>query len=79
MSEFNNIKNTANDLYEEGKNKAESKANELYEEGKKKVNQIEDNICDYSNEVVKLVKEQPLSSLLIAGSIGFLLSRMLKK
>ncbi|MBA2652301.1 MAG: DUF883 family protein [Tatlockia sp.] len=90
MSDFRDLKNEAKnkgkDLYNEGKNEAESlashlaeSASNLYEEGKKKVNSIEDKVCDYSDELITKVKDQPLTSLLIAGGVGFLLSVLLKK
>ncbi|MBA2657902.1 MAG: DUF883 family protein [Tatlockia sp.] len=87
LNELNNdAKNKAKDLYNEGKNEVESLTSQLannacnlYEEGKKKINQIEDKVSDYSDELITKVKEQPLSSLLVAGGVGFLLSLLLNK
>jgi len=90
MSNLNEMsedaKNKAKELYNEGKNKTESLAHQftegatnLYEEGKRKVNDLDDSIYEYTEELTKKVKEKPLTSLLIAGGIGYLLSHLLKK
>ena len=65
----------ASQLLNEGKRKA----NQLYEEGVHKVNEVEENVKEYSDHLVKKVQENPLTSILIAGGIGFLLSRLMKK
>lgn len=62
-------------LYEHVK----GKANEMYEEGKKTVCDAHESIKDCTDNLVKHVREKPLSSLLIAGGIGFILSSLLKK
>ena len=54
-------------------------ANELYKEGLNQVNDVEENVKEYSDELLKKVQENPLASVLIAGGIGFLLSILLKK
>jgi ElaB/YqjD/DUF883 family membrane-anchored ribosome-binding protein len=61
------------------KKKVIKNASKLYKEGKHTINDIEDSICEYSDELVKTIKEKPLTALLIAGGIGFLLSHLLKK
>ena len=53
--------------------------NEVGEEGLNKVNQAEESLKGYSHQVLKNVQENPLTSVLIAGGIGFLLSLILKK
>jgi ElaB/YqjD/DUF883 family membrane-anchored ribosome-binding protein len=60
-------------------NESKKFANELYESGLHQVNEVQDNVKEYSDELVKKVKENPLSALLIAGSVGFLLASILKK
>ena len=65
----------ARDTYHEIKHKAE----EFYEEGKKTMCDARDHLKEYSEEVVDYVKEKPISSLLIAGGIGFILAALLKK
>lgn len=86
MSNFNDMsedaKNKANELYDKGKEKAELFADEathLYEEGKRKVTDLEESVCQHTDELISKVKENPLTSLLIAGGIGYLLSHLLKK
>ena len=65
----------ATELLQEGR----KRANELYEESLHKVHDAEEHVKEYSDELVKKVKENPLTSLLIAGGIGFVLSALLKK
>lgn len=76
----------AQELYEQGQIEAESLAQHLsqnaadmYDKSKKKVNQLEKQLTGYSQDVTKLVKKEPLGALVIAGGIGFLLSRLLSK
>lgn len=59
-------------------NEGKKMANELYNEGLNKVCEAEDHMKEYSEHLVKKVKENPISSVLIAGGIGFLLSKILK-
>ena len=85
-------KNQANVKQNNGKKKAhvgdaasellkESKklANELYEGGLEKVSEAEEGMKEYSDELLRKIKENPLSSVLIAAGVGFLLSSLLKK
>lgn len=63
------------DLLHEGK----KYANALYAEGVNKVNDAEESIKEYSDELLKKVQQNPLTSVLIAGGIGFLLSAFFRK
>ena len=54
-------------------------AHELHDEGLNKVNHVEDQVKEYSDQLLKKVQENPLTSILIAGGIGFLLSKILKR
>lgn len=65
----------ASELLHEGK----KLANELYEDGLHRVNAVEDNIKECSEALLRKVQKNPLSSVLIAGGIGFLLSALLRK
>lgn len=72
-------------IVQEEKDRAESFAHQftegaahLYEEGKRKVCDVEESICDHTDVLISKVKEKPLTSLLIAGGIGFLLLQLLK-
>lgn len=69
------VAEAASELLNEGK----KLANELYQEGINKVNEAENNMKQYSDQLVKKVQENPISSILIAGGIGYLLSKILKK
>ncbi|MFT4059112.1 MAG: DUF883 domain-containing protein [Legionella sp.] len=90
MSDFNEksdeAKYKANKSFNQQKENTESLAHQireeaehLYEEGKKTINDLDDTICNYTEELINKVKEKPLTSLLIAGGIGFLVSHLLKK
>ncbi|WP_298622317.1 hypothetical protein [uncultured Legionella sp.] len=69
------ITGAANQLLNEGK----KLAHELYEDNLKKVGETQDHLKEYSDELTQKVKENPITSLLIAGGIGFLISSLLKK
>ncbi|RUR09070.1 DUF883 C-terminal domain-containing protein [Legionella sp. km772] len=44
-----------------------------------KVNQIEGTIQQQAEELLEMVREKPLTSILIAGGIGFILAKILNK
>jgi ElaB/YqjD/DUF883 family membrane-anchored ribosome-binding protein len=69
------IRDAAVDLLNEGK----KFGNELYDEGTQKVNEVEEQLKEYSDELLKKVQENPLRAILIAGGVGFLLSALLRK
>ena len=93
----NNVKNEANDLYNETQDKASSiysdlkdktecvsqqvkeTVSDLYGEGKKKVGQAEDLLNEYSDSLIKTITKQPLTSVLVAAGIGYVMSKLLKK
>ncbi|MDI9818179.1 MULTISPECIES: hypothetical protein [unclassified Legionella] len=52
---------------------------ELLEEGKKILLEAQDTFKEYSDELAKNVKKNPLTSVLIAGGIGFILSSLFRK
>ncbi len=54
-------------------------AHEWYEEGLHKVEDAQTHAKVHSDELVKKVSENPVSSILIAAGVGFLLSSLLKK
>ena len=60
-------------------NESKKLANELYDEGLHKAQDAQDNVKAYSDEVVDKVRKNPLTSVLIAAGVGFLLSAILKK
>lgn len=69
------LEEAASQLLTEGK----KKVNQLYEDGVNKANEVEENIKEQSDRLLKKIQENPLASVLIAGGIGFLLSRLMKK
>ncbi len=69
------ISDAANDLLNEGK----KIAHDLYEEGLHKVNVTEEHLKLYSDRVEKAIIDKPLASILVAGGIGFLLSKIFSK
>ncbi|MGC1182972.1 hypothetical protein [Legionella sp.] len=69
------VRETTSDLLNEGK----KWANEMCDEGMNKVNQVEDSIKECSDQLLRKVQENPLASVLIAGGVGFLLSKILRK
>lgn len=74
-AETEKTKVKAEETYQDLKHKAEG----IYAEGKHAVCEAHDNLQAYSEELVKHVKEKPLSSLLIAGGIGFILASVFRK
>lgn len=69
------VAEAAGDLLNEGK----KFANELYQEGLDKVSEAEENVKEYSDQLLKKVQENPLSSVLIAAGVGFLISKIFHK
>ena len=69
------IGHEASELLNEGK----KLKNELYNQGRKKINKAEKNVREYSDELLKTVERNPLTSVLVAAGIGFLLTSLLKK
>ena len=65
----------AYDLLDDGK----KLAHELYKDGLHRVDAAEDAVLEYSDKMLKKVKENPLASVLIAGGVGFILSALLRK
>lgn len=68
------VKEAASDLLTEGRKLVD----EYYDEGVNKMHGAEANVKEYTDNLLKKVQENPLRSVLIAGGIGFLLSKILK-
>ncbi len=49
------------------------------DEGKKKMHEVQDELKVYTDEIIKAVQEKPLTSVLIAGGVGFILSSLFRK
>lgn len=69
------VADAAGQLIHEGK----LLANEIYEDGVQTVADAQDSIKEYADHMTQKVKETPISLLLIAGGIGFLLSSLLRR
>lgn len=73
------VEDTANELLRKGKKMAGG----LYEEGLNKVSEAEDTVKkyskEYSDDVISTIKENPVTSVLVAAGVGFLISMLLKK
>lgn len=54
-------------------------ANALYEDGITRVRDAEDTVKAYSDELLKKVQKNPLTSVLIAAGIGIILAKLMKK
>lgn len=52
-------------------------ANEIYEENLGKINEAKDSLKEYSTEMTKKIKDNPIGTLLIGAGIGFLLSHLI--
>jgi ElaB/YqjD/DUF883 family membrane-anchored ribosome-binding protein len=74
-SKRSHVATAASDLLNEGR----KLAHEIYEEGLGKVGEVQNEAKEYSDILVKKVKENPIASVLIAGGVGFLLSRLFRK
>ncbi|MFC3907664.1 YqjD family protein [Legionella dresdenensis] len=64
----------ADDLYHQTK----EKAGELYEEGVKRVHEAQDTVKEVCDSLIENVKERPLTSILVAGGVGFILASLLR-
>lgn len=74
-STYEEIKEAAENLYDHTKVRAQ----DIYEGSKDKIRQTQENFQEYSDEIIQMVKDKPITSLLIAGGIGFILSALLRK
>lgn len=73
-SKTSNLSEAASDLLKDGK----KVANGLYEQGKHRVTEMQESIQVYSNELAKHVHTRPITTILIAAGIGFILARLLR-
>lgn len=74
-SEKSHVSEAASELLNEGK----KWANEVRDEGINRACQAEESLKECSDQLLKKIQQNPLSSVLIAGGIGFLLSKILRK
>ena len=69
------VAEAASELLNEGR----KYAHELYEESLNRVGDVQGEAKEYSEALLKKVKENPLAAILIAGGVGFILSALIKK
>jgi len=74
-SKKRNIEGATNDLIHEGK----KLANDLYEEGMSQMQNTQDTMKEYSDQLLRKVQQNPLTSILVASGVGFLLSLFFRK
>ena len=74
-SKRSHVADAASELFNESKKLAQ----ELYEEGCERVGDVQNDAKEYSDVLLKKVKDNPLRAVLIAGGIGFLLSMLIRK
>jgi ElaB/YqjD/DUF883 family membrane-anchored ribosome-binding protein len=70
-----NVAEAANVLLNESKKYAQ----ELYEDSLHKVGDAQQHAKEYSDDMVEKVKKNPVTSVLVAAGVGFLLSSLLRK
>lgn len=68
-----------NEQLEKYINEGKKVANDLYTSGLDKMNLDEKDVAKYTEELSETIKKNPIKSVLIAGSIGFLLANIFKK
>ncbi|MCA0402414.1 MAG: hypothetical protein LCH30_01320 [Proteobacteria bacterium] len=59
--------------------KMKQNANDILNEGKEKLAETQETVNNYTDELAKKIQTKPLTSVLIAGGIGFILSAIFKK
>lgn len=60
-------------------NETKKYARDAYESGLKKVDLTQDDVKEYSDELLEKVKQHPLKAILIAGAAGMILSALIRK
>lgn len=74
-STYNTMKSEVENAYEQVRDKTA----QFYEDSKKKAEEVQNYFSEHSDDLIKVVKEKPLTSLLVAGGVGYLLSKLLSK
>jgi ElaB/YqjD/DUF883 family membrane-anchored ribosome-binding protein len=74
-SDKSRVGGAANELLNESK----KLANEMYEGSMNKLSTAEEQMKQYSDHMLRKVQNNPLTSMLIAGGIGYILSKLLRK
>lgn len=69
------LADAASELYQESKKLAQ----ELVDEGLHRVQEAQDSAKEYTDELAKKIRQNPMTSVLVAAGIGYLLSAILRK
>lgn len=60
-------------------NESKKLAEEIYLDGKHKIADAQDSLKNYTYELTHKVQANPITSLLVAGGVGFLLALLLRR
>ncbi|ARG96784.1 hypothetical protein [Legionella micdadei] len=52
---------------------------QIYDEGRHRFDELQENVKGHTDKIVQKVHSSPLSSLLMAAGIGFILARLLRR
>ncbi|MDI1353091.1 MAG: hypothetical protein PSV35_10070 [bacterium] len=74
-STYENVRDNAEHLAHQAKNTA----SELYNEGRRKVTDVCDATCEHTENLAITIRNKPLTSVLVAAGVGFILSQLFKK
>jgi ElaB/YqjD/DUF883 family membrane-anchored ribosome-binding protein len=66
------VSNQASRVVDETKKLGE----ELYEQGKEQLKSVQDELTRFSDKLTKKIHQQPLTSVLWAAGIGFILAKL---
>ncbi|KTD24538.1 MULTISPECIES: hypothetical protein [Legionella] len=69
------IAEQADHVYHEAKKLGE----QIYDEGKHRFDELHENVKGHTDKIAHKVHESPLSSLLMAAGIGFILARLFRR
>lgn len=83
---YQQTKDTVSDTLQQGKSKIQNAYQQTRETLDQRMDDVEhfyhqtkDSACNMSEDLIEYVRVKPLTSLLVAGGIGFILSSLLKK
>ena len=75
----NSKKSHLSDAATQFMNEGKKFVHEIYEDGRHRVHDAQQHAKEYSDEAVEVVRKNPMTSVLVAAGIGFLLHAILRK
>ena len=78
-STFGSKKANVGEAASELLNESKKYAHEIYEDGMHKVTEAQQTAKEYTDEMLIKVQKNPLTAVLVAAGIGFILSSLLSK